>query len=109
MSTVMFKRGDDITMDNTPIQDGLLFFNEEDTMRTIRDKKMTDSFEDALARKEFKLWFQPKYNPITKKLVGAEALVRWYTPDGAIIQPGDFILSNSMSFGRPYILKTSTS
>ena len=67
------------------------FFNEEDTMRTIRDKKMTDSFEDALARKEFKLWFQPKYNPITKKLVGAEALVRWYTPDGAIIQPGDFI------------------
>lgn len=30
MSTVMFKRGDDITMDNTPIQDGLLFFNEED-------------------------------------------------------------------------------
>ena len=29
MSTVMFKRGDNITMDNTPIQDGLLFFNEE--------------------------------------------------------------------------------
>ena len=30
MSTVMFKRGDNITMDNTPVQDGLLFFNEED-------------------------------------------------------------------------------
>lgn len=32
------------------------------------------------------------------------------TPDGAqksrYVQPGDFVLSNSMSFGRPYIMKT---
>jgi len=67
------------------------FFNEEDTIRTIKEKQMTDSFEDALSKKEFKLWFQPKYNPITKKLVGAEALVRWVTNEGKFIPPGEFI------------------
>lgn len=29
MATVLFKRGDSATMDDTPIRDGLLFFNEE--------------------------------------------------------------------------------
>ena len=67
------------------------FFNEEDTVRLIEEKVMTDSFEDALAKKEFKLWFQPKYNPITQKPVGAEALVRWINNSGKIVSPGVFI------------------
>lgn len=67
------------------------FFDEEDTNRLIREKEMLDSFEEALARKEFKVWFQPKFTPKTKKLVGAEALVRWVKPDGTMISPGEFI------------------
>ncbi len=67
------------------------FFDEEDTNRLIREKEMLDSFEEALARKEFKIWFQPKYTPKTKRLVGAEALVRWVKSDGTMISPGDFI------------------
>ena len=67
------------------------FFAEEDTNRLIREKELLDSFEEALARKEFKIWFQPKYTPKTKKLVGAEALVRWVKSDGTCIPPGDFI------------------
>lgn len=67
------------------------FFNEEDTKRLIREKEMIDSFEDAMARKEFKVFFQPKYSPKNKELVGAEALVRWIKKDGSITNPGDFI------------------
>ena len=67
------------------------FFDEEDINRLIREKELLDSFEEALARKEFKIWFQPKYTPKTKKLVGAEALVRWVKTDGTCIPPGDFI------------------
>lgn len=67
------------------------FFNEADTNRLVEEKQMADSFADALSQNEFKIWYQPKYNPVTKKLVGAEALVRWQKPDGALIPPGKFI------------------
>lgn len=50
-----------------------------------------ERFYDAIKKEEFVLWFQPKYNPYTNKIVGAEALVRWITADGNIISPGEFI------------------
>ena len=67
------------------------FFSEEDTNRLIKEKEITDSFDTALAKKEFKVWFQPKYTPHNKKLVGAEALVRWVKDDGKVIKPDEFI------------------
>lgn len=67
------------------------FFKESDTLRIVEEKQIVDSFEDAISRNEFVLWFQPKYKPMTKELVGAEALIRWVKQDGSIIQPGKFI------------------
>lgn len=67
------------------------FFDEADTERLIKEKKIVDGFETALLKKEFKIWYQPKYNPSDGELVGAEALVRWHKEDGTIIPPGDFI------------------
>lgn len=67
------------------------FFSIEDTKRLVKEKEMMDSFEESLAKKEFKIWFQPKYTPKTRVLEGAEALVRWVKSDGTIIPPGEFI------------------
>lgn len=67
------------------------FFDEADTERLIKEKEIVDGFETALLKKEFKIWYQPKYNPSDGELVGAEALVRWHKEDGTIIPPGDFI------------------
>lgn len=67
------------------------FFNEEDTLRLIREKYVVDNFEKALAKKEFKVWFQPKFSPKNRELVGAEALVRWIKEDGSIAYPDEFI------------------
>lgn len=67
------------------------FFNEEDTLRLIHEKKVLDSFETALAKKQFEIWFQPKFSPKNKKLVGAEALVRWILDDGTMVKPDEFI------------------
>ena len=47
--------------------------------------------ETAIADHEFRLWYQPKYQIKTGKIAGAEALVRWYLPDGRMISPADFI------------------
>ena len=58
---------------------------------SIEEKTIIDDFDNALAKKEFKIWYQPKFEPASGKLVGAEALVRWIKDDGTIVSPGDFI------------------
>lgn len=45
----------------------------------------------AMRDRELKVYYQPQYDAVTSKLVGAEALVRWLTPDGSVIMPGSFI------------------
>ena len=40
---------------------------------------------------EFVLWYQPKFDVHTQRIVGAEALVRWKRPDGSVVSPGEFI------------------
>lgn len=69
----------------------IAFFSQADTDRLIFEKKMEDAFESALNENRFEVWYQPKYNPTTTTLVGAEALVRWRKLDGELIPPGLFI------------------
>ena len=47
--------------------------------------------EDALKNDEFKSWYQPKYDIRTRKIIGAEALVRWISPVNGFMPPGKFI------------------
>jgi PAS domain S-box-containing protein len=46
---------------------------------------------DALERREFINYYQPKVDLRTGKLAGAEALVRWHHPVRGIIEPNDFV------------------
>lgn len=57
----------------------------------MMQKTIENGFEDAIKNKEFKVYFQPKFNINANKFNGAEALVRWQKPDGTIISPGMFI------------------
>lgn len=45
----------------------------------------------ALADGQFHVYFQPQYNYVTKRMTGAEALVRWHHPQRGILSPGTFI------------------
>lgn len=40
---------------------------------------------------ELYVHYQPKVNPKTSKIVGAEALVHWNHPEWGIVSPGEFI------------------
>ena len=42
-------------------------------------------------QQEFSVWYQPKYDLATHQLVGAEALVRWQSPELGLLPPGRFI------------------
>ena len=53
--------------------------------------EVTERQKEAVEREEFQVYYQPKYDPQTKKLCGAEALIRWNWPGKGIISPGKFI------------------
>lgn len=55
------------------------------------DAKFLSMFDNAIAKGEFIAYYQPKFDTLTKKIIGAEALVRWHTDDGNIIPPVQFI------------------
>ena len=64
----------------------------EDMRRTaIEEKKMENDMEKALENHEFKLYLQPQVDFKTKKIVSAEALVRWIDPEKGLIPPFKFI------------------
>jgi diguanylate cyclase (GGDEF)-like protein/PAS domain S-box-containing protein len=45
----------------------------------------------ALERGEFELFYQPQVRLSDRKLVGAEALIRWRHPTRGLVSPGEFI------------------
>jgi diguanylate cyclase (GGDEF)-like protein len=45
----------------------------------------------ALDRQQFELYFQPKVDPSSLEIVGAEALIRWNEPELGIVPPSEFI------------------
>jgi len=52
---------------------------------------MQAKIRKALELKEFVVYYQPQYNLKEKKLIGFEALVRWFDENGDIIYPDQFI------------------
>lgn len=65
----------------------------------------------ALERAELQLYYQPKVNPQTGKIQGAEALVRWYHPTRGSISPAEFVpMAEKTGFIIPlgeWVLKTA--
>lgn len=67
------------------------YYNAVDAGKHRRAKELEKEMEKALENGEFKVYLQPKYDLITKKMVGAEALVRWIKSDGTMVYPDEFI------------------
>jgi diguanylate cyclase (GGDEF)-like protein len=45
----------------------------------------------AIDAGQFALWYQPTIDMATRKIVGAEALIRWQHPERGMVYPGEFI------------------
>lgn len=69
----------------------IAYYTEEVAQRRIYDQMIENSFEDAMDNEEFVVYYQPKVDIDTEKVVGAEALIRWKKADGTMISPGKFI------------------
>ena len=67
----------------------------DDSMRDAenRAEQLIDDFPAAIREKQFRVYFQPKFN-VTKDvpfLCSAEALIRWNHPEIGLIHPDEFI------------------
>ena len=61
--------------------------------RELYAEQLIDDFHTAIEEKQFKVYYQPKFDirPKSPALTSAEALVRWQHPKLGMISPGVFI------------------
>lgn len=52
---------------------------------------MENKLRRALECQEFEVWYQPRFQIPTGQIVGAEALIRWRSPDNNLVSPAQFI------------------
>jgi EAL domain-containing protein (putative c-di-GMP-specific phosphodiesterase class I)/GGDEF domain-containing protein len=69
----------------------VLGFTEEVQLRATRRAELERDLRQALARQEFELFLQPKFNAASQRLTGAEALLRWRHPERGLVSPANFI------------------
>ena len=53
--------------------------------------ELLGDFRQAIANSELALVYQPKFDLLTSRIVGVEALLRWNRPDGRVVTPKDFL------------------
>jgi diguanylate cyclase (GGDEF)-like protein len=67
------------------------FFKPAMNVRAVERQSIEVGLRRAIEREEFVLHYQPKVNLQTGAIVGAEALIRWTSPDRGPISPSQFI------------------
>lgn len=67
------------------------FYDDGVRSRLFRDKQIEDVMEEALTKREFQVYIQPKYQAADQKIAGGEALVRWVSKTEGMIYPDEFI------------------
>lgn len=74
------------------------FYTEMLNTRMLEQLNFRRMLREAARNDEFVLHYQPVVNMASRVVEGVEALVRWRTPDGRIVMPGEF-LATSESVG----------
>lgn len=91
LSSIMDKA--DLTKNNIVVghESSYALYSEEMRQKKIEDKKIENDMESALENGEFQVYLQPQVDLKTKKIVSAEALVRWIHPEKGAIPPFKFV------------------
>jgi len=72
-------------------RNGVQRFSPELANMAIDRVDMEAALRRALERREFVLHYQPKVDVVSRRIVGAEALLRWEQPRVGLIYPGEFV------------------
>ncbi|NJJ55543.1 putative bifunctional diguanylate cyclase/phosphodiesterase [Pseudomonas sp. B14(2022)] len=71
--------------------DDLSFYTEDMNLRAQHQQNLESAIRQALEHDEFALHYQPKLDLKTGRILGAEALIRWFQPRSGWVHPADFI------------------
>lgn len=74
-----------------PSKSDVLIFDEAMAQDLTLQHQIETTMERALESGEFHAYYQPKYDIRTRRIIGAEALVRWISPEMGFMPPGKFI------------------
>jgi PAS domain S-box-containing protein/diguanylate cyclase (GGDEF)-like protein len=66
-------------------------YSVELSRRTVRRVELERDLRRAIEEQQFELYYQPKFDAASRRLLGAEALLRWQHPTDGLISPAEFI------------------
>ncbi len=72
-------------------QQHLAFYVEQMREDLLLEQQILNNMEMALRKGEFVVYYQPKCEMESGRIVGAEALVRWNSPSRGLINPKEFV------------------
>ena len=67
------------------------FYTPELNQAVSERLELENSLRHALEREEFRVYYQPRIDVASSRIVGAEALIRWDCPGKGIVPPDSFI------------------
>ena len=70
---------------------GYQFFKPAMNVRAVERQSIEEGLRGALRREELVLHFQPKVSLSSRRITGAEALIRWNHPTRGLVPPAQFI------------------
>ena len=81
-----------VALNETRLHPGndVVYFTKKMLEDAYHEKEISSLFHEALRRKEYIVYYQPKVSVKDQKLCGCEALVRWMR-NGQIIPPSEFL------------------
>lgn len=67
------------------------YYDQSIRNKMLLERTIVDNMKEALTKNQFQIYYQPKYDLSTEKIIGAEALVRWQHPENGFMTPDEFI------------------
>ncbi len=83
----------DVAMSHAKLKGGnqIQFYSDGLSNKSVERLKLANELRKAPERDELELYFQPKVDVKSGKIIGAEALMRWNHPELGLVSPGIFI------------------
>jgi diguanylate cyclase (GGDEF)-like protein/PAS domain S-box-containing protein len=72
-------------------RDNFQFFSADMSLHAMKQQSIEGDLRTAIARRDFRLHYQPKVNLLNGEIVGMEVLVRWQHAELGLVSPAQFI------------------
>ncbi|MEG0563806.1 EAL domain-containing protein [Anaerorhabdus sp.] len=80
-----------IARNNCSLDRPIVYMDKELQSEILREKEIRDHVETGLINGEFQVYYQPKVDMSTKRIIGAEGLIRWNHSKLGFLNPGEFL------------------